>query len=372
MPLLERAEQAPRPARGDLRLVPAPRLRVVDVALLYGERSGGIRTYLEAKRAWVASTGAYEHHVVTPHDVPSLRVATANGYRVPIGVGALKERLAALEPDVVVLHDPFWGPQGVARTAHALGAAVVVVHHGSVDLSSASVPVPAALVRPGLRRWMRHAYREADAVMSAVPTLRDCGRRAELRLRFGLDPAFVPREEVERGDDVVCVGRLAREKGVLQLVDAAARSAEPWPLRFVGSGPLGESVLARAHSRGIGERVTVEPYVAGRTALARLYASAACVVMPGAHETFGLVAFEAAASGARVVCCTTAPSAGAIGALAHTFAPRDVAGLSAAIDAARAAPRDPDGAARLAAAHPWPAAFAAEHADLRALRTPPG
>jgi hypothetical protein len=51
---------------------------------------------------------------------------------------------------------------------------------------------------------------------------------------------------VQRGDHVLYVGRLSREKGVLQLLDAAARSADPWPLRLVGSGPLEETLRRRA------------------------------------------------------------------------------------------------------------------------------
>ena len=39
---------------------PAPVLRVADVALFYGERSGGIRTYVDAKAAWARETGAIE------------------------------------------------------------------------------------------------------------------------------------------------------------------------------------------------------------------------------------------------------------------------------------------------------------------------
>jgi hypothetical protein len=34
-------------------------LRITDVAIFYGERSGGIRTYLEAKAAYAARTGAF-------------------------------------------------------------------------------------------------------------------------------------------------------------------------------------------------------------------------------------------------------------------------------------------------------------------------
>ena len=88
-------------------------LRVVDVALFYGERSGGIRTYVDAKVRYARSSGAFEHHVVVPgprerhgdgwHELPSLRMAAANGYRVPLGAGALKGTLTAIRPDVVML-----------------------------------------------------------------------------------------------------------------------------------------------------------------------------------------------------------------------------------------------------------------------------
>jgi alpha-1,6-mannosyltransferase len=356
-------EQGP-PRRAHLRLVEQPRLRVVDVALFYGDRSGGIRTYLDAKRAWAAETGACEHHVLTPHDVPSFRFATPNGYRVPVGVGALKERLRGLEPDVVLLHDPFWGPLGVSATAHEVGARVVAVHHGSVDLSAASLPLPGPCTRPLLRRWLRHAYRDVEAVMSAVPTWRDIGVPAELKLRFGLEEAFRPRPEIARGDHVLYAGRLALEKGVLRLVDAAARSRIQWPLRIVGTGPLREAVLARARQRGVAHRVTIHPFVDDREELARTYAGARVVVMPGEHETFGLVGFEAAASGARVVCCTTAPSASVVGRLAHTFGPGDAGDLAAAIDAAYVTRPDHDAARALIERSRWPAIFARELEDL--------
>ena len=352
---------APRP---HLRLVAPPRLRIVDVALFYGDRSGGIRTYLDNKRAWVAESDAYDHHVITPHDVPSFRFATPNGYRVPVGVGALKERLAELRPDIVLLHDPFWGPLGVTATAHELGARVVAVHHGSVDLSAASLPLPGACTRPLLRRWLRHAYGEVDAVMSAVPTWRDTGRRAELRLRFGLEDAFRPRPELARGDHVLYAGRLALEKGVLRLVDAAARSRIQWPLRIVGTGPLDDAVRARAERRGIAHRLQMHPFVDDREQLARMYAQARVVVMPGEHETFGLVGFEAAASGARVVCCTTAPSASVVGSLAQTVGPRDPADLAKAIDAAYVTAPDHAAARALVERHTWPATFADELREL--------
>lgn len=379
---IDAALPAGRRLRAARRAVPTParasRLRVVDVALFYGERSGGIRTYLDNKIAWASETPGIEHHLIVPgpkrvhaggrHELPSLRVAAANGYRLPLGAGVLKDTLRALRPDVVLLHDPFWGPLGVCGVAHDLGARVVAVHHGSSALDAAGMPGPDAPWRAGFRAWMRHAYREVDAIMSAVDTRQDSGRDASIPLRFGLHPAFTPVEPAPpRGDHVLYVGRIAREKGVFELVRAAARSPEPWPLRLVGTGPALDRVKALAAELGLGRRLQLRPYIRDPEHLAYTYRRAAAVVMPGAHETFGLVGFEAAASGAATVACSTAPSAGVAGGLVRTFAPGDVDGLLGAIEDARRTPSDLPTATALARTMTWRRALDAELADLREI-----
>ena len=111
----------------------------------------------------------------------------------------------------------------------------------------------------------------------------------------------------------------------------------------------------------------IVPYERDREALASAYRSARCVVMPGELETFGLVAFEAAASGASTVACTTAPSARLLGDLVHTFRPATRA--RSWQRSSVPAPPSPTAsiAARFAAANRWERAFAAELADLEAL-----
>jgi alpha-1,6-mannosyltransferase len=362
----------PRPPH--LRPVVGPRLRVTDVALFYGGRSGGIRTYLDEKVAYAGRTQAFEHDLIVPghpahsephrHELPSFPVAGSNGYRWPLGVRALADTLQRLRPDVVLLHDPFWHSHAATAVAHRAGAAVVMVHHGSVDLNSYAFPGPKPLYRRAFRAWLHHAYVPADAVMAACDPRPDCGRHATVELRFGLHPAFRPQPDVTRGDHVLYVGRLGREKGIFELLDAAARSREPWPLRLIGAGTASSAVATRVRRLGLAHRVSFRPYLADRRALARAYAGARCVVMPGAYETFGLVAFEAAACGASTVACTTAPSARLLGRLVHTFPPGDVDALLAAIERARAAEPDRAAALRFAAEHTWARAFAAELADL--------
>src|SRR6202050_3548537 len=170
-------------------------LTVVDVALFYGERGGGIRSYLEAKVEYAARTNAFDHHLVVPgrpqadaqenphrHQQPSLRGAASNGYRLPLGSSGLLSTLRELEPDVVLLHDPYWTPRLTSRVAHELGATVVAVHHSSVALHAAGIPAPQGVYEAALRRWYRRAYVEVDAVMSCVETDEDSRRESTLRL----------------------------------------------------------------------------------------------------------------------------------------------------------------------------------------------
>jgi alpha-1,6-mannosyltransferase len=222
---------------------------------------------------------------------------------------------------------------------------------------------------PLFRTWLRHAYAPVDAIASVVDPEPDCGRPASFPLRLGVHEAFRPHADVRRGDDVLYVGRLSREKGVFRLLEAAAASKDRWPLVFVGSGPAEDALRRRTRALGLGPRVAFRPYVHDRARLARTYAAARCVVMPGEHETFGLVALEAAASGAPVVACETAPSAALLGGLVHTYAPGDVGGLAAAIGAARGAPAQPRAATALRLRFGWDRVFADELAHLTELVT---
>lgn len=349
---------------------------IADVALLYGERSGGIRTYLDEKARFAAATGAFEHHTIVParcerhrnghHEVRALRLVASNGYRLPLGAGAVKQTLRAIRPHVVLLHDPFWRPLGVTSEAHRLGAHVVAVHHASAAMNAAGLPGPDAVYLPLFRRVYRHAYEQVDTIMSVVDSRPDSGRDATLSLRFGLHPAFRPGPGIRR-EHVLYAGRLAWEKGIFHLLEAAAMAPDPWKLWLVGEGPAYRAIRARATRLGIADRVSFRPYTKDRVALARLYREAACVVMPGPHETFGLVALEAAASGGRVVACDSAPSARVAGELVETFAAADPVDLLRAIERATRREPSPGAAAALAEGLTWKRVFEAELDDLGRL-----
>ena len=349
------------------RTAPATRLRVADVTMFYGERSGGIRTYLEAKAEFAARAGRYEHNLVIPGPERSLRLVASNGYRVPLGAAGLMESLHRIRPHVVLLHDPFWTPRTATRAAHDLGAAVVAVHHSSALLHAAGIPGPDGVYARALRQWYRRAYLDVDAVMSVVDPLRDTRRPATLVLRLGVEPAFHPRPEIARGDEVLYAGRLSREKGLGTLLEAAAASREDWPLALLGTGPIGDALQARVRRLGLAARVTFEPFEADRDRLAARFARARCVVLPGAHETFGLAALEAAACGAPVVTAAGTPAAALVDTAIDTFRPGDAPDLLDAIERARRRVPDLPAAARLAERHRWDRVFEAELRDFRRL-----
>lgn len=349
---------------------------ICDVALFYAQRSGGIRTYLDEKARFAQATGAFEHHLIVPgrqerhedgrHELRALTLAASNGYRIPLGARALRDTLCALAPDLVVLHDPFWRPLSVTRTAHRLGAKVIAVHHASPALNAAGIPGPDAVYLPTLRRIYQHAYEHVDAVMSRVDTRADAGRRATIQLRLGVDECFRPAPAT-RGRHLLYVGRISLEKHIGDVLNAMTLAGWRRPLVIVGDGPARRPLELQARRLGIAELVCFRPFESDRTQLARLYREAACVIAPGPHETFGLAALEAAASGAPVVACSCTPAAHVAGNLIQTFAPRDPASLIDAVERALRQPPTAAAALALAESLSWERAFAAELADVARL-----
>ncbi|MEH3053672.1 MAG: glycosyltransferase [Patulibacter minatonensis] len=366
-------------------------LRVVDVTAFYGEKAGGIRTYLDAKQAWAQREPGIEHTLVYPGlperstagrvEIASVRAVATNGYRVPAGWADLRRVLVEREPDVVIAHDPFWAARGLPKLLAGTGIKTVCVHHGAVGHDARSIPGKFAFWERFLSGEFNRVYRDFDAVMAAIDTVPEFGIRASIPLRFGLDPAFspVPEDAAQRGDEVLYAGRMAAAKCVDDLLRATALSDEPWPLRLIGVGPAKGRLERLAAKLGITDRITFEDFVDDRAELARRYRRASCVVLPGRWETFGLAAYEAAASGGSVVCCTSAGSLATIDGLAETFPPgphggpgswgarRRAESLLAAIERGRRAEPDQQRAGSLAAASSWDIALRAELTHLREL-----
>ena len=288
-------------------------------------------------------TGAFEHHLVVPgRDVTgrrhARRVETATASRSAAALDDLLLRARARRRTAArpVL--------GAARARRRRAAPVIASTTPRATSRPPRCPARTGCTGARSSRWLAAATsgrRRDDGRRPRSPR----GAQAALPLRFGLDPRST-RAGSARGGTCCTPGRLSREKGVIELLEAAARRRTPWPLRIVGCGQA-EGGLARARRRARLARRS-EPFIDDRAALARAYAAASLRrharslrdVRPGRARGRGVAAprrLRERPVGARAA------------EVAHTFRPGDVRGLLAAIErrapAARPARRRPDRAA---------------------------
>jgi glycosyltransferase involved in cell wall biosynthesis len=228
------------------------------------------------------------------------------GALVPMMVASFVHaaRDAARGADLVHAH---WLPAGwvAART----GKPYVVTLHGTDVELARRVP-----------RLARIVFGRAAAVVAVsnaiAATARSLGARDVEVIPNGTD---VPAAAGTEADPpyALYAGRLSKEKGVLELVDAA----HGLPLVVVGDGPLRRHV---PQARGI----------VPRPELLRLFDEAALVVCPSRREGFGMACLEGMAHGKPVV-------AAAVGGLLDLVVdgetgllvpPRDARALRAAIE----------------------------------------
>ena len=107
------------------------------------------------------------------------------------------------------------------------------------------------------------------------------------------------------GVNVLCFGVMDRKKGVLDILEAAARLPADYPARFQLVGPERESgikaeVERRIIERGLQERVTILGAVFGERKV-ELFREATLLLLPSYIENFPVSVIEAAAAGLPVV-----------------------------------------------------------------------
>ncbi|MBN1641887.1 MAG: glycosyltransferase family 4 protein [Anaerolineae bacterium] len=160
-----------------------------------------------------------------------------------------------------------------------------------------------------LERW---AFRQTDYAIAgnhdAVRVLRAKGYRGPVRVipQFGVDPALYGGAEPATDTFAIgYVGRLVPEKGIEDLLRAAAGLPGRWVLRMLGSGPDRERLSRVSDALGIADRVVFEGQIAS-SAVPDYLAQLQALVLPSRtqpnwREQFGRVLIEAMASGVPVI-----------------------------------------------------------------------
>ncbi len=164
---------------------------------------------------------------------------------------------------------------------------------------------------------------------------------------YGIDPARVAvvapgppsLPSVERRPDdaapfALFPAQTWAHKNHLRLIDAIAALKERGTrVRLVCTGqPNDRDGRTRKHAeaRGVADLVELRGYV-DAPALARLYASARCVVFPSEFEGFGFPVLEAFTAGVPVTCSNTTSLPELTGDAARLFDPNDVDAIADAV-----------------------------------------
>ncbi|GAA2620396.1 glycosyltransferase [Dactylosporangium fulvum] len=353
-------------------------VRIVRLANFVMPRSGGLRTALRALGEGYLAAG-HEPILIVPGErfsdeqtsqgrvitLPGPVVPFTGGYRVLIHRRRLAALLDELAPDRLEVSDRFtlrW----TGRWARERGVPSVMVSHESL---AGLLTFAGRFGSAWADRLNARTFNSYDRILCttswAAAEFRRIGAGNLVQVPLGVDlELFHPgrytaalRDRYATPSQVLLVhcGRLSSEKRPERSIDAlvALRAQGVDAVLVVaGDGPL----RAQLQEQARGHAVHFMEFVAERTAVAALLATADVVVAPGPIETFGLAALEALACGTPVVVDAASALPEVVGEAGAAVA-EDFAGGVLRVLARPAAERRAAARAR-AEQFSWPAAVA--------------
>lgn len=312
-------------------------MRILDITNFYAPRSGGIRTYLEAKIDYCAARDV-RHVLVVPGPVDRAEerghsrilqvkgpeIPFARPYRLLTSTPAIRRIIATEQPDLIEVGSPFLVPHLTRIALDGRPVPTVGFYHSDLlrtyaepyVTSRAAAPLR-VLTRMASRRLVRSVYSRFELTVAASPSvareLRAWGVDRVACVPLGVDlDRFRPRPEapavlrrrlgIAPGKAIgIFAGRFVAEKRLDVVMDAHRMlpESERPHLLLVGDGAWRDRLRSDAVGR---PDVSVLPYLTDREELARLYAGSDIYLAAGPGETFGLAIAEGIAAGLAVLC----------------------------------------------------------------------
>src|SRR3984885_6840913 len=115
-------------------------MQLVDTTVFFSPTSGGVKRYLTAKHAWLATHSTHRHSIRAPGSrtclapggistIAGARLPFTFNYRLPLSPGTWTRMLHALEPDLIEAGDAFHPAWCAARVARARDIPLVAFFH---------------------------------------------------------------------------------------------------------------------------------------------------------------------------------------------------------------------------------------------------
>ncbi len=300
---------------------------LLDTTMLFAPKSGGVKRYLMAKRAWLARTRPdLRHTLVTPGartratadglvSISAPLIPFGDGYRIPANLRKWTRIIAHLKPSLIEAGDAYVPGHAALEAAEAIGAATIGFCH-SDPAALAALHFGEWAAAPAQKRWAKFfsrfdrviapsAYIALRLAESGVPQVAVAAARR--RHRHLPPDAGRPRSGAPRPGPALRYAAF----GVRRPPGAGEESGDPGRGGRGARSPLPPDADRRRANLRPHPQVIGLGYVRDSRQLARLIASCDAFVHANDQEPFGLIVLEALAAGLPVV----GPSTGGVSEL---------------------------------------------------------